>query len=239
MMKSPVTDPILWRTASRFHDWMQGDVLRTFLERWLRDGVIGVPETIETNEKEKPFAASTGTVVDKLLAIPIDKRGFRSFAAKGNEPHPWWVSVWIPPYDAEVKRNDGYGMINLFLPRAAFAGRARSELLLNAFELLYTPDNCEFAGIHPEHHLGKLQMKEYETALTVGPMFAGMFWANFLGPGHVERFRPEVIDALPVFRRKWIGSKGVFLIASEDVATADSPENERKLVAMTEQLRQG
>jgi hypothetical protein len=189
---------------------------------------------------EKPFAAAPAAeVVDKLLANRIDKKGYLNFRAAGAKPHVWWLSVWIPPHDAEIKRNDGYGMINLHFPRKAFAGPAGSKVLWNAFTALYTENNCEFAGIHPERHLAKLQMKEYVPTLTFGPMFAGMFWANFLGPGHVERFHREAIDSLPVLERKWKGEKAVFLLASEDVGTADSPDNERKLIAMTEQLRKG
>jgi hypothetical protein len=238
MIAPNVPDPILWRSASRFHNWQEGDLPKTLLGRWLKDGVIGVPDEIDANDVAKPFKAAEGArIIDRLLGMPKDREGHLRVSARGNNPHPWWVSVWLPTFDPEVNRNDGYAMINLMFPRAAFSGAARSMMLLDACEAIYRPDNCEFAGIHPENHLGRLQMKAYEKPLVFGPMFAGMYWGVFLGPGHIERFRRETIDALQVSRRRWFDSKGVFLAVSDDVAEADTPEAERKLVNMTEQLR--
>jgi hypothetical protein len=232
-------DPILWRVASGFHDWMDGALLRSLIGQWFEEGLIGNPDCMETGDKDKPWSVNAGeTTADAILRTPRNPAGGIDVMMRGETPHPWWMSVVISAFQPELGRPRGYSMINLNLPRQVCEGNV-SGRLLDLFEGLHRPDTCEYASIHPKRHSENLKLRAYVPALTIAPMFAGVLWANFLGPGTVEEFKPEAIDALPVARRRWFDRRGVFFAVSEDLASADKPACEAELVAMTEQLRAG
>jgi hypothetical protein len=238
-MTSPsISDAVLWRTASRFHDWRSHDRSRALLQHWLDSAIIGAPTWVESHDTVVPYTAPEKNLPEALLATrPADEDGTISFRTGGDAPHQWWLSMLLPPYDEETKRNAGYVMINLLVPRAAFASREKSIRLLNAFDAFHRPDNSEFAAIHPDRHMEELKLRHYIPALTFGPMFAGVFWANFLGPGHIERFPRECLDGLDVFRRRWFDSTGVFFAVSDDLQGADGADSEGRLITLTKDLR--
>lgn len=234
MTFSAIPDPILWRAASRFHDWRSG-FIRTAFDRFAAAGLIGASAEAAIDDRS---VAADGDLADRLLAAAgAGPDHDVNLVASGMAPAPWRLTILLSPYDADTRRNAGYSMLNLVVPRAVHTGAAASARLLDLFDGLHTPNDTEFAAIHPERHSEQLKLRAYVPALTFGPMFAGVFWANFLGPGHAGRFDRAVLDALPVFRRRWTGEQGLFFAVTPDIATADSPETEALLVAMTEQLR--
>lgn len=231
-----VRDPVQWRTATRRHDWLDGEVLRILLRGWTQSGLIGRPDRLQSGDEERTWRLGDDEdVAAAVLRTPHLRDGGLWCRLGGAEPRPWSMSVVIAPFEPELGGTFGYSMINLDLPREYCEGV--DSTLLKLFEALHRPDRCEYASIHPERHAGELELRAYVPALDVGPLFAGMLWANFLGPGTVEKFSREAIDRLDVARRRWFDGRGVFLAVSEHLTSIDSPEGERKLIALTEELR--
>jgi hypothetical protein len=236
MIEMGFRDPVQWRVATGRHDWLDGAVLSALVDRWTANGLIGRPDRFEAGDEDEPWTLGEDeSLVDAILRIPRNGAGGLSCRLRGERPRPWWMSLVLSSFEPEWGRTRGYSMLNLNLPRKDC--EAAEATLLDLFEELHRPDSCEYASIHPEHHGEILRLRAYVPALTIGPMFAGLLWANFLGPGIVETFRRETIDRLDVARRRWFNSRGVFLAVSEDLGTIDSPACEKKLIALTEVMR--
>ncbi len=229
-------DAVQWRVATHAHDWLDGEALRALLGGWERAGLIGRPDAFEVGDRDKPWAVEDGeALADAILRVPRNKAGGVSGRMRGDKRKPWGLSFILAAFDARGGRTEGYSIVNLNLPRDD--SEKNSAALLDLFEKLCRPDSCEYASIHPRLRAEELRMRAYAPALTIGPMFAGLFWANFLGPGTVEAFDAKAIDGLDVARRTWFGERGVFLAVTEDLASIDTPKGERKLIALTEELR--
>lgn len=227
---------VQWRVATRRHDWLAGPALEALLDGWMASGLIGRLDRFEAGDEDEPWTWQEGeSLAGAILRIPRDGGGGLSCKLQGAGPRPWRLFLALAPFEPDWGRTRGYSLINLYLPRARC--EAMGPALLDLFEALHRPENCEYASIHPEPHATALGTGAYVPALDVAPLFAGLLWANFLGPGTVELFRREAIDRLDVARRRWFGSRGVFLAVSEDLGSIDSPACERKLIALTEEMR--
>ncbi len=128
-------------------------------------------------------------------------------------------------------------MVNLEFPRAPFAPEARSAELADAFARTHGPDDTEWACIHPARRWTTLRADLYEVPVTIAPMFAGVFWADFLGPGHLELFDPAKLRGLEAHRVERRGDRGLLLVVSPSLADADSPATEREMERLTERFR--
>jgi hypothetical protein len=238
MIEIGFSDPVQWRIATRRHDWLDGALLGTFLRRWTATGLIGRPDRLEAGDEDEHWPVEEGEpLAETILRIPRDEDGGLSCVMRGREPKLWWMSVVLSGFDAERGRTTSYSMINLNLPRRDC--EEMDATLLDLFEELHRPDSCDYASIHPEHHAEILRLRAFVPALTITPMFAGFLWANFLGPGIVERFSPETIDRLDVARRRWFDTSGVLIAVSEDLSSIDSRPWECRLIELTELMRPG
>jgi len=58
-----------------------------------------------------------------------------------------------------------------------------------------------------------LRAGPYQPAVTTGIAFAGVAWANFLGPGHLEDFDRTLFEFGDDFTAQWRGEEGLFVFA--------------------------
>ncbi len=236
MTGSRVPDLVAWRAATTTHDWSDGKYLAKLFALWRKAGLIGPPDTAAGGDDKPLRLAPRGDVAKTLLSAPA-RRGQIAASVAGSDPHPWHASLVLYPFDRELGRNEGYNMVALEVPRPVCAALPPGKLL-DLFDRAHGPDDTEFAGIHPKAHWAHLQAEVYVPALTIGPMFAGLYWADFLGPGTVELFSRRAIDGLDLARCRWHGRRGVSFAVTDDLASADTPETEDRLAAMTDHLRQ-
>jgi hypothetical protein len=106
---------------------------------------------------------------------------------------------------------------------------------------MHGPENSEAAFIHPYERWVRLTdvlaSGPYGDPLTLGPMFRGVMWANFLGPGHLAFFDVEKLRRLEAHQIEWLGDEGVFIRVCADVREAATPEVEAEMVRLTEAMR--
>jgi len=235
MTRTSIPNPVLWRVTTGTHDWGTGKYLTQLFSLWREAGLVGLPEWATGQDEKLLRIAPDKDIVATMLAQP-QRRGALSAIVGGSEPHPWQTSLVLSRFDPDLRRNEGYNIVNLEVPRAVCMALSTPRLL-DLFEQAHGPDDTEFAGLHPKTHWTHLQADVFVPALTIGPMFAGLYWADFLGPGTIELFPRKAINGLDVARRRWHGRRGVSLAVTDDLATSDIPETERRLAAMTNALR--
>ncbi len=73
--------------------------------------------------------------------------------------------------------------------------------------------------------------------LVTAPTFAGVFWANFLGPGHLADFDVAKIQSIEAYRTKWHGKTGLSLVSAPTLDDALTPDGEKELLRLTAEFR--
>jgi hypothetical protein len=133
---------------------------------------------------------------------------------------------------------DGISIAALVFDGERFADHQQSASLARAFRAVHGPDSTEYAGIHWYERWTDLSDSVYSPAVTYTPMFCGVMWANFLGPGHIEQFdRAMLTSSLPSQNCTWIDGRGLFLIAPASLAEIKAPDAEARLFALTDIFR--
>lgn len=197
---------VLWRAASGQHNLYDGELLSRTLSGAEHLGLVGRIAWVDLDN-----AGVIGLQVDEpastyLSALLRDAEqttqdGLYCLRAGGTAPH-WYLSAVVMPYDTAHEWVSGFSSIALFLSGELLDSTISSDELLRAFEAVHTPENTEYALIHPSAHYDELSDGPYHDPVTIGPMFRGVFWANYLGPGHIERFeKPHDIDLAYVWRQ--------------------------------------
>lgn len=228
---------LFWTALTRFHDWSDKGFARHMIERATEAGAIGELEWISTKPGEKrPAKIDHRSGIPEFVigrAKPQRKSKIISFDAGGTKPFEWKLSLHLPPFLPDAKRVWGFGTIAIETSRELFSGAERSGHLIDAFLATHTPDNTEYACIHPYARLQAMRDTVYRNAVTVTPMFAGVYWANFLGPGHIDQFDRDKLADLSAYKLEWRGARGLFIIMSPDIADADSAAVESSMQRMT------
>ncbi|HVF48955.1 MAG TPA: hypothetical protein VNA19_02635 [Pyrinomonadaceae bacterium] len=241
-MTNPLSDShaVLWRCVSRFHDWAD----RKFPQRIMREaasaGITGLPEWRELKPegpREAVQVADAASIGAELFEGVADDAPHVYLRTGGSTPHPWVLSLALSSYDHEAGRVNGYNIISITFPRAAFDTPRRSAVLLDCFTRTHSPADTEFAAMHPAARWERLRTSLYDVAVTYDPMFAGVFWANFLGPGHVEQFDRDALRDLKAYRVEWVGTRGLFVVVAPDINDADTPAVEQEMQRLTEIFR--
>jgi hypothetical protein len=75
------------------------------------------------------------------------------------------------------------------------------------------------------------------TPLVTTPTFAGVFWANFLGPGHLADFDVAKIQSIEAYRTKWHGKTGLAVVSAPTLDDALTPDGEKELLRLTAEFR--
>jgi hypothetical protein len=77
----------------------------------------------------------------------------------------------------------------------------------------------------------------YKSPLVTTPTFAGIFWANFLGPGHLAEFFTSKLCDIQAYKVRWYGQSGLSIISTPTLEAALTADGEKKLLRLTELFR--
>lgn len=226
-----------WIVVTRFHDWLSQPMAGDFLAALETAGVAAAPEWVELGQEPARLAfpaLSPARRHEYLLTCrdPQDSARLR-FRVGGERPAPWTVSYHVRAWDEEQGRVDGYSVLGARFPLSV---ASPSAALADAFSRLHRPDNTEYAFIHGSSEAARLRMQDYRDPVTYGPMFAGVYWANFLGRGHIELFETGRLRDLDAARVELSGER-CLLIASPELAESLEPGGQGRLLSLTECFR--
>ena len=230
---------ILWSCTSRFHDWTD----RSFPMRLLREasaaGIIGAPDWVQLGPDGPLHAVTGGEAAQSAATIfghapkPVGAVYLRS---GGVHPHPWRFSVVVQRFDHAEGRVEGYNIINVEFARAPFETPQCSSDLIGCFTRTHSPDDTEFAAIHPTARWESLRRNSYNASVTYDMMFAGVYWANFLGPGHLDQFDPDKLGSISAHKVER-SDRGLFMVMSPNIGEAETPATESEMQQLTEVFR--
>lgn len=223
------TSRVLWKANTTRHDWCDGGPLRSVVAAAARLGVIGRADS-------DPFASiSAGdALADAILAVAATQGRTAEVNVTGSDPAPWELFWNVYPFDTGRGWVDGFNTLWLTFDRSVIRD---SDALLDAFFTAHTPDDTEYAVLHPYDHWSDFADLHYRIPVTINLTFRGVFWANFLGPGHVEEFDRARLRDLDAHEVRWIDERGLFVVATPDLVSADAPQSEPILLRLTQRFR--
>jgi hypothetical protein len=223
---------ILWRVVTRFHDWNDLHYPSRLIDSAAATGAIGPVTWVITrqNAARRDMNISRANMGVQLMG-QVRRHDNVLFLEAGGDG--WDLLLVVPPFVQATNRLNGIGVLVLFFDRPALEQEAGSEQLWNGFRATHTPDDTEYAAIHPEDRWNQLRRTAYNPAVTYDPIFAGAAWANFLGPGHVEQFD---CSALETVQAEWV-DRGVFFRDPGPLGEVTSPTAEARLFAVTAAFR--
>lgn len=235
-----VPDRITWKGTSSVHDWSDGRLFSRLVERAGELGLIGPATWAQAGWEDEPEEYRIeypGQLVPSFLASAAPGDGMTFWKAGGEAPLPWSVALVVCPFDDSIQAVWGLNVISLDFDRSLIATPPRSQDLADAFESVHSPENTEYAFIHPTDHFERFGADHYEIPVTIGPMFRGVWWANFVGPGHLNQFDRDELAALSAYRTKWLDRRGLFLLATPDINEVEEPPAEAELLRLTKLFR--
>ena len=234
---------LFWSGSSRAHDWSaEGRTMaRRMVEGLRAAGLVGEVEwyAAAPDDQRRDVTSDDG-VLERLLAAPAPPRRIYRFQTGGSRPHPWEMGMQLPAWDEEEGTAKAINTLKLWLEDDRFQGESGSEALVRAFRTIHDPDNTEAAYVHPHESWMKLSDaldEAYAHPLTLGPMFHGVMWVNFLGGRHLELFDVETLKRLDAYQIEWVGDDGLFIRVCEDVHEAATLAVEAEMIHLTEVLR--
>jgi hypothetical protein len=233
---------IHWSGATRYHDWLGNDrALARRMLKLVRDaGLIGEASWYSVGSGARKPPRPNEDVFDTMLARKPRRDLPLVLAAGGDSPFPWELTLLLSSYDADDGEVRGYSMFNLWFPLERVAGEPRSDELVALFRQVHHRGNTEFALLHPYPRAAELADVldgAFGEPLTASPMFAGVYWAVFLGKGHLDLFDVAQLQDLDAYEVEWDGDDSLFLRVSPDIATATSDAVEAKMIELTEVFR--
>lgn len=234
---------LFWSGSSRVHDWSaEGRVMARRMVDGLRAAeLIGEVEWYAAApDDERRDVASDDGVLDRLLAAPAPRRRIYRFQAGGSRPQSWELGMQLPAWDAAEGAAEAINTLKLWFDDDRFRGPAGSEALVRAFRTIHGAGDTEAAYVHP--FASWLELTDaldgaYAQPLTLGPMFHGVMWINFLGGRHLEFFDVPALRRLDAYRVEWMGDDGLFLRGCDDVRAAATPAVVAELIQLTGALR--
>lgn len=228
------SDKVLWKASSSRSDWRDGAPLRRVIDGAARLGLIGPPTRGVTGVKPG------GELVQAILDAAEPEGGGCALTVGGDDPAPWELFWNVYPFDEESGWVDGMNNLFFTFDRSRVPGRKASDALAEAFFTASSGGDVEYAVIHPAEHWSRFADEHYDPPVTINIQFHGVFWANFLGPGHVEEFDlAKLRDLQEAHEVRWVdGGKGLLVIATPDLASAGAPESEPVLLRLNERFRE-
>lgn len=235
---------ILWRTVTFFHDWVEDDksVPKNILQRLQYAEIIGTIDwySVGPDDKEIPVTDDTG-LIEKLLNHRPRRGSLFRFAAGGKSPYNWEMTLALSPFDKSVGQVEGYNILNIWFDSVLFPGDEGSDRLISLFRELHTPLTTEFAFIHPYERWSNLTDPlngAYKTALTLDPMFKGVYWAIFLDNHHLRFFEPLKLESVHGgYQFEYHEGKSLFLRVSRNIMDSLDPIIEEEMLSLTEMFR--
>lgn len=227
-----MTPTLLWRTATRTHDWTTRESPLRLLEAWCSLGLVTAADWVEgSNGRRRKAALPVAEVVRAVRTAPVEADGRLSVRYGGRGPREWTLTVLVFP------RATGMSLFNLTAGGEEPVDAAASGRLAQAFRGLYTPDTADAAYLHADPQWTMLAGGPYKPPLVTTPTFAGVFWANFLGPGHLPEFDLPKLKAVSAHQLEWQGDAGLTVVATPTLPDALAPDGERELLRLTAEFR--
>ena len=219
---------LIWRNATRTHNWMDLEIPVRVLETWLSLGLVTHADWIEGRSgRPRKVSIAPNDLATQLRKQPVGKDNSILFRVGGGNPHPWAVTAFIFPATA------GMSLFNLRLDydeKEAFPP-------MQGFVDIYTPDMVDAAIVHADPQWTLLAGGPYKPPLVTTPTFAGVFWANFIGPGHLAEFDIAKLQSIQAYRTKWCGEAGVSVVSTPTLEDALTAEGEKELLRLTAAFR--
>src|SRR6185369_5661118 len=231
---------VLWKANASRSDWQDGEPLRRLAAAAARLGLVGRPRHIDPPPKDprKIENAKPGDeLADAILAAARSQGRTAELTLSCDDPAPWELFWYVHPFDRKEGWVDGLNTHWLTFDRSRVPNRRASDALLEAFFAVHSAADTEYAVLHPYAHWSRFDDQHYQVPVTINLMFRGVFWANFLGPGHIEEFDAAHLKDLDAHEVRWLDHKGLFVIATPDLAAADAPASEPVLLRLTQRFR--
>lgn len=228
-----------WSGSTRYHDWYTKPrtIVKSMLSQAQQAGLFGLVDWVSLgHDDERKEVKHSESLLTRLLDHG-SKRGLSHLvAAGGTKPFAWNMNLLLFPFQKNIGKVQGYNIFNLWFEAKAFSEPDASDMLMQVFNTIHTPDNTEFAFIHPYKRWSELSGVggHYEVPVTLGPMFSGVYWAIFLGREHLAFFDLSKLRNLQSYQVEWIDDDGLFVRVSQDIADATSPDVEEEMFRLTE-----
>ncbi len=228
-----------WSGATRYHDWFAKPRIapRRMLSQAQQAGLIGSVDWVAVGPDDKREEVEHDeSVLESLLDRSVRRGLSYRCAAGGAKPLPWQMNLLLFPFQKSLGQVRGYNILNLWFDAEAFPGPDGSDALAQAFQTIHTPDDTEFAFIHPYERWSELSDAlggRYGDPVTIGPMFSGVYWAIFLGREHLALFDGSRLRDLQSYKVAWTGDDGLFIRVSRDIADATSTAVEEEMFRLT------
>lgn len=234
------TERVLWKANSGWHDWREGAPLRRLIGSAHSLGLLSAVTWVKRSEAAEPAQTTLQAgpdLADWLLAQAEPTEGVVEVSAGGIDPAPWRVFWKTYRFDPEFGLK-GLNTVWFTFDRSHVAGRLQSDRLLEAFMVAHTPSDTEYAVIHPYDHWSDFAEAHYRAPVTIAPMFRGVYWANYLGDGHLEDFDLQRLADLRCHRVRWLDRAGLFFVTAPELSAADSRPAEAEMLRLSDCFRQ-
>jgi hypothetical protein len=220
---------LLWRAATRTHDWTDLAMPSRAIAAWAAMQLITPAEWVEgVSGRRRKVAIPVEKLVETLAKQPKGPDGRIVLRAGGSDPE-WALTAFIFP------RATGMSLFNLTV--AYTRALPASQLLAESFVELYTPSGVDAAYIHTDPHWTLLAGGTYKPPLVTTPTFAGVFWANHLSGGHLAEFSIPELRKIEAHRTEWQNDGALSVIATPTLEDALTSEGEADLVDLTHQFQ--
>jgi hypothetical protein len=232
-----------WSGSTRYHNWFDKNrtIPRKMISLAQQSGLIGLVDWISVGpEDTHKNIEHSQDALERLLDHRPKRGGIYRIAAGGSEPLLWQMTMGLFPYRKSLSQVQGYNILNLWFDSQHFEGPGNSDNLVRIFRAIHTPEDTEFGFIHPYPRWSELTdtlSGPYGKPVTLGPMFSGVFWVNFLGSAHLNYFDRSRLCDLNTYQVEWVDDKALFFRVSQDIKDAMTPMVERDMFRITEIFR--
>lgn len=226
-------ETILWRANTARHDWTAAPPIARLLAAASRLELIGPVDAAEVSRGRggRLQGVAPTSLAEALLALRPDRKGVVDVQVRGDTPAPWELAWNVYPFDRESGWAHGLSSWWLRADRSRVRGRAASDALLAAFFEVHACPDVEYAVLHPYGHTRDFPADD-EPPITHGAQLRALYWANFLGPGHLDEFDPDKLRALAAHELHWVDPRGLFIVTAPELDLADAPATEPELLRL-------
>jgi len=223
-------ESLIWRNATRVHDWHDLRIPLRIIDAWISLRLVAAAEWMQGSRgKQRKISVTAEGLGDLIRNEPRGRDERIMVFVGGSEPQPWNIAAVIFP--------KGVGMSLFNLTVECGDALPSSSVMEQRFLALYSPEIVDAAYIHADPQWKKLTADAYIPPLVTTPTFAGVFWANFLGPGHLANFDVAKLQSIEAYRTKWHGKTGLSLVSAPTLDDALTTDGEKELLRLTAEFR--
>ncbi len=225
-----VADSLLWRNATRVHDWRNLEIPLRILDVWISLGLVTGADWVEgASGRTRKASIPASKLAETIRAQPPGRDDRITIRMGGGGPREWRLTGILFP------KAVGMSLFNLTV---AYDDALPPPIrLADTFVSLYSPETADAAFIHTDPQWTHLAAGPYKPPLVTTPTFAGVCWSNYLGPGHLVDFSVAKLKEMQAYRTEWRDDSGMFLIAGPTLENALTPEGEHELLRLTAEFR--